>query len=574
MNSKLAVALWLAMLSFGFLLQQTHAQAPYRVLISELMADPTPPVGLPNSEWIELTNPSAEAIPLQGWRLQKAGGSTSGPLPEYLLQSGARVIISTASAVDELSAFGETLRVTSFPSLVNAGDHILLLDENGEAVHAVNYSTAWYKNAVKAEGGWSLEMIDLSNPCAGISNWSASTDAAGGTPGKVNSVNASNPDNQPPKPVAAFMEGNQITLIFDEPLDRDAAESIGHYSILPGLVVIQSEWQSQAPDRVILTTSTPAPQTVYTISLSNLADCSGNTIAAGTTIRSGMVSAPETGDIIINEVLFDPPGDGYDYVELYNRSSKIINIRDLLIANRSSSSGNLGAPLALSEEGRPFFPGEYLLLSADTAWVAGQWRASDRGRFLQMASLPSFPNAQGWVVLLNRSGDIVDELPYSDKWHFALLRNPDGVALERIHIQGATDDPQNWTSAAQSAGFGTPGMPNSQLQPAEAAVGEVNVSPQIFSPDNDGFDDFALITIRMGEPGYMANITIFDAAGRPVRVVQRNGSLGSSATFRWDGLNDKREKLPLGPYIIYTEVFNLSGKRQAYKNTVSLARRF
>ncbi len=71
----------------------------------------------------------------------------------------------------------------------------------------------------------------------------------------------------------------------------------------------------------------------------------------------------------------------------------------------------------------------------------------------------------------------------------------------------------------------------------------------------------------------MANITIFDAVGRPVRYLQRNALNGLKGFYRWDGLGEKQQKLPVGIYIVYTEVFNLQGKTKKFKNTIVLARR-
>ena len=84
---------------------------------------------------------------------------------------------------------------------------------------------------------------------------------------------------------------------------------------------------------------------------------------------------------------------------------------------------------------------------------------------------------------------------------------------------------------------------------------------------------FATIQYKMDAPGYVANITIFDAAGRPVRTLVRNGTLALSGYWNWDGLDDKVKKLPIGTYIIFTEIFNLQGKKERFKNTVVLARK-
>ena len=102
---------------------------------------------------------------------------------------------------------------------------------------------------------------------------------------------------------------------------------------------------------------------------------------------------------------------------------------------------------------------------------------------------------------------------------------------------------------------------------------EIVVTPEIFSPDNDGIDDFADINYSFPSVGYVANITIFDASGRPVRYLQKNALSGIKGNYRWDGLGDKNQKLPQGIYIIYTEIFNTEGKKKQFKNTIVLARR-
>jgi hypothetical protein len=130
--------------------------------------------------------------------------------------------------------------------------------------------------------------------------------------------------------------------------------------------------------------------------------------------------------------------------------------------------------------------------------------------------MPSFSDDKGNVIILNVQGNPIDELAYSDKWHFALITNTEGVSLERIDYNAPSLQP-NFHSAATSVGYGTPGYKNSQFRIDQQVQGEVTVMPKIFSPDNDGTDDFATIDYNVAEPGYVANITIFDAAGRPVR---------------------------------------------------------
>ena len=151
----------------------SFSQNRYDVVIDELMPDPTPVVGLPTNEWIELKNTTAAPINLSGWRIGDPTGQ-SGPMPNFILQPDSFVIICTGSAVAAMSVFGTTISVTSFPSLDNDGDQLFLRAANGRTIHGVAYSSAWYQNVVKTDGGWSLEMIDTKSPCAGMSNWKGS----------------------------------------------------------------------------------------------------------------------------------------------------------------------------------------------------------------------------------------------------------------------------------------------------------------------------------------------------------------------------------------------------------------
>lgn len=104
--------------------------------------------------------------------------------------------------------------------------------------------------------------------------------------------------------------------------------------------------------------------------------------------------------------------------------------------------------------------------------------------------------------------------------------------------------------------------------------GEINISPEIFSPDNDGYDDFLIIRYLFPEPGYTCNIRIFDANGRLVRSLVRNGFCGTEGYYRWDGLDEFQQKLNLGIYIILSDIFDLKGKTKKFKKEVVLARKF
>ncbi|HRP61526.1 MAG TPA: hypothetical protein PK833_14735, partial [Vicingus sp.] len=114
--------------------------------------------------------------------------------------------------------------------------------------------------------------------------------------------------------------------------------------------------------------------------------------------------------------------------------------------------------------------------------------------------------------------------------HFALLNDTKGVSLERIDYNRPSNDNTNWHSPAEDVGFATPGYENSQFQKVEITDG-ISISPETFSPDNDGVDDVLNISYQFAEAGYVANIVIYDAKGRLIKNLLLNELLGTKGTF-------------------------------------------
>jgi len=546
----------------------------FDIVIYELMADPTPIVNLPNNEWIELRNTSSTTFNLLGWRIGDAT-SQSGAMPTYNLKPDSVLIICSAGAATAMAGYGATIMVTGFPSLDNTGDIIYLRSAEGKIIHSVNYTDSWYGNELKKEGGWSLEMIDSKNPCSGSGNWKASRDINGGTPGKKNSVDAINADTDGPGLVRGYATDSlNIVLIFDEPLDSVKAATVNRYMISDGIGIPQSATVLLPVfDKVHLRLNNALSRNkIYTVTVTAITDCAGNIINGNANTRIGLSEIAERTDIVINEILFNPKSNGTDYVEIYNRSKKIIDCKQVYIANRNST-GVISNIRQLSADSYLFFPQDFMVITEDPALIKRDFITKNMNAFITVTTMPSFNDDKGDVIILNTQGSITDELLYDEKWHFKLIDNNEGVALERIDYNAATQQPDNWHSAATNVGYGTPTYKNSQYKINERLQGSIIVTPEIVSPDNDGMDDFATVNYNFPSAGYVVNITIFDAAGRPVRYLQRNALCGIQGNYRWDGLGEKDQKLPMGIYIIYTEAFNLQGKLQQFKNIIVLARR-
>lgn len=539
----------------------------YDVVIHELMADPSPVVGLPNAEYIELRNRSSHHLQLQGWKVA-AGGDSSGPLPPLLLPPDSFLLLTSSS---NAALFSRATGISQFPSLPNEGGTVVLISQEGATIDALEYNTGLYGSAVKKEGGWSLEMIDAARHCA-QGNWKGSTDPSGGTPGKANAVRGINDNDDPPRLIRTYSTSpRSVIALFDHMLDSSMAAQSTHYTLDGNLFIQKAKPLSPLYREVELTLTTPMDSNrIYTLSVQNVKDCSGQAIGPGQQAKCGRASVAEARDIVINEILFDPPSGGKDYIELYNRSPKIIDAASLYLGNRNVT-GAASAPLRISTF--PFFiyPGDHLVLTEDAGVLALFYLVKKKEQVLEL-SLPSLPDDEGRVVLWGSQGGVIDEVHYLNDWHYALLSSRQGVSLERIDPEGPSDQKENWHSAASSAGYGTPGYLNSQHRNGERGAQTITVTPKIFSPNSDGQDDFTLIHYQLDAPGYMATVTLFNLEGRPVKLLVPNLLLGRSGYWKWDGLNDKGLRVPAGVYIILSEFFNLEGKKMRRKDTVIVER--
>lgn len=543
----------------------------YDVVISEIFPDPNPQVGLPTTKFLELKNTTNVPINIQGWRL--SDGGTGATLPAYVLQPGSFVIVCAVNSVNDYTKFGPVLGVSNFPSMNIGGATVVLTTNMGSVMHAVQYDLNSYKNEVKKDGGWTLEMVDTKSPCAS-NNWAVSVDPTGGTPGRKNSVDAITKDDVTPILIRAFTtENNKVSLVFNKTLDSSILATASNYTFSDGLSIQSISAEGPFFNKVNITLAQSlSTGKVYNVTVKGIQDCAGNTIGNNNTAKFGLAEIADVMEVVVNEILYNPLPGGVDYIELYNRSGKIIDLSKAFLANRNTAR-EVSSIQQISNTPYQLFPGEYVLLSSNSAAVKAQYITTNPDGFIQMGSFPSYPNTSGNVIVINNSGVIIDEVKYTDKWQFALVKNPQGVALERIDYN-APSVQSNFHSAASSVGYGTPGYKNSQTALSQELPGEITITPEVFSPDNDGQDDFLTIHYNFPQSGYIANITIFDATGRPVRFLQKNSLSGLKGYFRWDGLNDKGAKLPQGIYVVYTEIFNASGKTKKFKNTVVLARKY
>lgn len=277
----------------------------------------------------------------------------------------------------------------------------------------------------------------------------------------------------------------------------------------------------------------------------------------------------EPGEIILNEILFNPFPDGEDYVEIFNISNREIPLGKLFLASRDK---NLQLEQIYDLSGKIYLipPKSYVAITEDTSGVFPFFQIECNECFQQVARIPSFNNDDDYVVLLNENLEIMDELYYTERMHTPFLADEEGVSLERVSFSDPTNAPGNWHSASSDAGYGTPGYENSQTGIELTGKPKVTFEPEAFSPNLDGFNDEYIIQYEMATPGYVANISVFDAAGRFVQHLAKNEILGTSGEFVWNGEDETGSRQPLGVYVVMVEIFNAEGEVHRFKDGVVL----
>jgi hypothetical protein len=519
------------------------------VIINEFFPDPSPVIGLPEVEFVEIYNKSNKIFNLNGWKIGDA--SSDGTLVDSWLLPGEYKVL-TATANIPLFTSAQAVGVTSFPSLNNAGDDVVLKDNYGQVLDKLTYTDAWYRDEVKKSGGYTLELINPNDPCSDADNWIASNWILGGTPGTLNSVLDETPDTIAPTiELSLALAPNFLELHFNEGMDSSSLTN-ALLSFNPNLT-IQNKYIAGANPSVmtIQFNENLVGSQLYNFTIEPIADCWLNqTTQNGTFI---LPELPQKGDVTINEILQNPLTGGQDWIELYNNSSKVLNLKDWEFANFDNDTID---NFKIIPNNYLLPPNDYVVIGKDSNFVKQNYPFSIAGKFLY-AELPSYNNDSGTVYLIY-NGEIIDKVSYLDSWHFGLLDNTDGVSLERIDPDGESSSQYNWHSAAEDVGFATPGRVNSQYRPA-VSNGEVTFSSDIFSPDNDGYQDVLQIIYELTNSGMLGKAQIFDDRGRLVRTLFTNELLGTSGTFTWDGLTDQQVKSSIGVYVLVFEVFSTDG---------------
>ena len=535
---------------------------PGDIIINEIMADGTDgtQTASPSVDFIELFNKTNHLIDLS--KLKVNDGFFEN---QVLLQPDSFLIITDSdSDPAQFFAYPNVAYMNDFPLLTEDGTSIELRYE-GLSLEQLTYSKDYYNDAEKESGGWSMERVNPDDPCNSSDNWNACIRTQGSSAGRTNSTLDRSPDTQGPVVEFIYSEPvDSITIVFSEPIEEASFYwTVNGSPLFGSSPIILGEEHNE----LVLSFGTMEANAIYSFTLEGITDCWGN--SAGTI--TGQFAAPRTpvaGELILNEILYDPLEGGTDFIEIYNTASYAVSLDSCAIAD--ATSGEMNTPDFITDRHLLLFPGEFLVLTKDGRRLSEFYPETKTNRIFKVEGMSDF-SSEDVAYLLLPDGSTSDEFAYNPDFHFGSLNSTDGVSLERLDYKRPTEDPTNWHSAAESAGFATPGFINSQVITSSEVNAELTVDPEIFSPDNDGYNDVVTFGVSLDAPGYVGNLYLYDSEGRLLRHLMQNMLLGDTGLISWDGLRDDKTKAPIGVYVIYFEAYNAMGSLRIAKNSCVLA---
>ena len=514
----------------------------YDVLVTEVMADPTPAIGLPPAEFVELYNASRSAIRLSALTIDRGGAPVA--LPDTLLPPGAYLALAGDETGDARFVVFDAL-----PTLPNGGATLRLRD-GARVVDEVTYDDA-YHTAGKRDGGYSLERRDLTQPCLlGAANWASSRALSGGTPGTVNSVDERLP-TVPLRLVSAEVgEGDVIEVTVNRALGGVPTEAF----TLDGVALANAVELDAG--RYVLTPDPPlVPGQIARLALATAAgSCIEGEVVDTATLTVGVPEAAAPGDWALSEIMYDPLAGEGRWVELYNRGERLLSLDGLLLAE-ADDRGDVLEAFDLSRGGL-VAPGAYVVAAADPEALLSRYPTADEAAVIE-ADVPTLGEEACLLLADPAAGERYFLVCYSGAWHNRAFAKTDGVSLERIDLDAPAGDGVNWTSAASTAGFATPTLPNSQARregPRRNAA--VALQGERFSPDGDGFEDLLTVDYAFDAPGTLVSFEVVDLQGRSLYRPAEEAAVARRGVWTWDGVTDERGVVGIGTYVLRVEYWS------------------
>jgi hypothetical protein len=539
------------------------------LVVNEIMPAPRSGNTLPNVEYVELFNPNDRSIYLGGLQLSNSKRKTT--IPPFLLEPGKFVILTPRTSTSLFANYGPVLGLSNWPTLLNSGDQVKILDPENRVIDSLAYNTATFGGSTFAQGGYSLEIVNPFLDCNISTNLKPSSDPKRGTPGKQNAVFEEVPDLIPLQFVKSTVIGEKtVVLAFSKILNQNIGQVLLEFK--PTLLIRNIRIKENPNELVVEFEQAIEEGIYYESKISNLRDCTGNLFDSNEKVFFVIPSPAQAGDLVLNEVLFNPRTGAPKFVEIYNASQKYISLKDWKLANYNDENLISNRRVLFSGE-FIFEPNSFLVFTTDSEKLKQEYPKSKKEKFIEFSSIPSYPISSGNVVFLNPDETISEIFSYTDKMHHRLLKETKGISLERLSPFQPISDVNNWHSSSSTEGFATPGYKNSNVFEGNGQLG-IEVDPKVFVPDAVGTQPYTTISYKSDQAGKLATVRIYGIDGTLIRELCQNAIWGNEGFYLWDGTHASGSKVRPGYYIIWVEIFDLEGKVDQIRKTVVVGTKF
>lgn len=380
-----------------------HATQPGDVVVTEIMADPTPSQGFPEVEWIEWTNVSNRIVDVRHVYLQDATDlSEVEPLAPWdgLLEPNERCVLSPSNTV--VAAGVRQAQLPGIGSFTDAGELLQVQRADGTVIDAVRYDRTWWRGA---PGGTSIALRHT-GACGLESHWGPENPASPGAGAETTAF-------QPPLTVTAFQplhaRGGRIQFSCElDPLAN------GSLSWRGGGVRLAPD----GPQSALWTGTVPAGQPLG-LTIAGLQPClqRWNTEGPWHFVDS-IAGFPTVGKAAVTEIAVRAPA-GWPglspFVEWTNLSEETWEISGVHIGGITSPPRHL-------------VPGASALIPVD------------------------LPNETGSITLLDGAGNALESFAYSSCWQEDRQAAEEGITWVRLDPHGPAGDGRNWAGSKAPLG--------------------------------------------------------------------------------------------------------------------------
>ena len=526
-------------------------------------------------EWVELSNCSTDTVNMKNWRISDFNITSKSVITStdvFVPPQGFCIVTKDAGFTSYHPSVTCPVVISTFSALNNTTpDAVVLYDPRLITMDSVFYSPSW-----GGQSGKSLERVDLTQPSVDVRNWGTSQDSDGFTPGRANSIVrldfdlssgtcyltriekgsglipvvhcvVHNVGRNPANTYSAsiFNDANR-----DSVCDSDEMIDILHSTspLNPGDSVICSyEWLTP-----------PQGETIVFIIIDFPLDQRSSNNRSSTLLETHYTPR----SVVVNEIMYEPLENQNEWIELYNRGNDMVDVKNWTITDRPTASGNTNS-IAVSQRSVLLRPRGYCVIAADSSiFTLFPYLSNPTSDFdvitLHEPGGLSLGNEGDDIVLRDLTGTTIDSVSYSPRWHRPDVTDIKGRSLERINPDLDSNLPSNWTTSVLKQG-GTPGRSNCALTSGRQTTSSLTFSPNPFSPDGDGFEDFCLVQYRLPLATALIHVMIFDIKGRLIRILANSLISASHGELVWDGLDQNRQRARIGPYVVLIQAVNPNG---------------